>query len=59
MGQIVPTTRPDWVSNDMFPFESRFFATPLGHRIHFVDEGAGEPVVFVHGNPAWSSNSDI
>ena len=22
--------------------------------MHFVDEGAGEPLVFVHGNPAWS-----
>ena len=25
-----------------------------GHRMHFADEGAGEPVVFVYGNPAWS-----
>ena len=22
--------------------------------MHYVDEGAGEPIVFVHGNPAWS-----
>ena len=22
--------------------------------MHLVDEGAGEPIVFVHGNPAWS-----
>ena len=48
------TDRPDWVSNDLYPFESRFFATPSGHWMHFVDEGAGEPIVFVHGNPAWS-----
>ena len=46
--------RPDWVSDDMYPFESRFFATASGHRMHFVDEGTGEPIVFVHGNPAWS-----
>ena len=38
----------------MFPFESRFSATPRGHAMHYVDEGAGEPIVFVHGNPAWS-----
>lgn len=38
----------------MFPFESKFFTTPSGHRMHLVDEGAGEPIVFVHGNPAWS-----
>ena len=37
----------------MFPFESRFMATPRGHLMHYVDEGAGDPVVFVHGNPAW------
>ena len=22
--------------------------------MHYVDEGSGEPIVFVHGNPAWS-----
>ena len=22
--------------------------------MHFVDEGTGEPIVFVHGNPVWS-----
>ena len=38
----------------MFPFESRFFTTAQAHQMHYVDEGGGEPVVFVHGNPAWS-----
>lgn len=42
------------MSDAIYPFESRFFATPSGHRMHFVDESAGEPIVFVHGNPAWS-----
>jgi haloalkane dehalogenase len=23
-------------------------------RLHYVDEGSGEPVLMVHGNPAWS-----
>jgi haloalkane dehalogenase len=28
---------------------------PLGpHRLHYLDEGAGEPLLFVHGNPTWS-----
>jgi len=22
--------------------------------MHYVDEGSGEPIIFVHGNPAWS-----
>ena len=47
-------SRPDWVSDEIFPFESRFLSTPRGHQMHYVDEGSGEPIVFVHGNPAWS-----
>ena len=54
MNQVGSAVRPDWVSDDLYPFESRFFAAPTGHRMHFVDEGEGEPMVFVHGNPTWS-----
>ncbi len=25
-----------------------------GLRLHYIDEGAGDPVVMVHGNPTWS-----
>ena len=45
--------RPGWVSDQLFPFESRFFESPSG-RMHYVDEGDGEAIVFVHGNPSWS-----
>src|SRR5262249_12252675 len=24
------------------------------HRLHYLDEGAGQPLLFVHGNPTWS-----
>ena len=48
------TGRPAWLSDAMFPFESRFFHAPGGHRMHYIDEGTGAPVVFVHGNPSWS-----
>ena len=27
---------------------------PGGHRMHYVDEGQGDPVLMVHGNPTWS-----
>jgi haloalkane dehalogenase len=37
----------------LYPFASRF-AEVNGHRMHYVDEGAGEPVVMLHGNPTWS-----
>jgi pimeloyl-ACP methyl ester carboxylesterase len=36
-----------------YPFESRWFDRG-GVRMHYLDEGAGEPVVMVHGNPTWS-----
>ena len=35
MDKFVSTTRPDWVSDDMYPFESRFLTTPSGHHMHF------------------------
>ena len=52
--QSTTLARPEWVSETMFPFESRYFTTPSGHRMHYVDEGDGEPIVFLHGNPSWS-----
>ena len=53
MAQNAGDVRPAWVSERLYPFESRFFAAQ-GGRIHYVDEGAGAPIVFVHGNPSWS-----
>ncbi|MEU4577834.1 alpha/beta fold hydrolase [Nonomuraea sp. NPDC023979] len=39
-----------------YPFTSHWYAHPSrgGLRQHYVDEGAGPPVLFVHGNPSWS-----
>lgn len=31
----------------------RWFRTRSG-QMHYVDEGEGEPIVFLHGNPSWS-----
>jgi haloalkane dehalogenase len=45
--------RPGWLDEREYPFGSHYFSTPAG-RMHFVDEGRGRPIVFVHGNPAWS-----
>ena len=36
-----------------FPFASRFIAVN-GHSMQYVDEGEGEPVLLLHGNPTWS-----
>jgi pimeloyl-ACP methyl ester carboxylesterase len=34
-------------------FTGRFFDR-AGLRLHYLDQGAGEPIVMVHGNPTWS-----
>ncbi|WP_437674549.1 alpha/beta fold hydrolase [Sorangium sp. So ce131] len=38
----------------MFDADHRFVELPGGARIHYVDEGEGETLLFLHGNPAWS-----
>ena len=36
-----------------YPFPSKFFDLD-GVRLHYVDEGRGETLLCVHGNPTWS-----
>ncbi|TDO14081.1 haloalkane dehalogenase [Mycobacterium sp. BK086] len=45
--------RPAWVDGTLFPFESRFVEID-GHSVHYVDEGSGPVLLFLHGNPTWS-----
>ncbi len=47
------TTRPAWLDTAQYPFAAHTFR----HRdgvLHYVDEGHGSPVLFVHGTPSWS-----
>jgi pimeloyl-ACP methyl ester carboxylesterase len=44
---------PAWVDRDLFPFESKWINID-GHEMHYVDEGQGETILFVHGTPEWS-----
>jgi haloalkane dehalogenase len=37
----------------LYPFQSRWFETD-GIRVHYIDEGAGRPILMCHGNPTWS-----
>jgi haloalkane dehalogenase len=48
--QHVPPFVPD---SRLFPFTSRWFDSRVG-PVHYVDEGAGDPILMLHGNPAWS-----
>ena len=43
---------PKAISAD-FPFESKYVEVH-GSKIHYVDEGSGDPILFLHGNPTSS-----
>jgi haloalkane dehalogenase len=45
--------RPAWVPSDLYPFADRY-ADVAGCVVHYVDEGAGSPLLMLHGNPTWS-----
>ena len=38
--------------HEEWPYEPKFRRVN-GWRMHYIDEGAGDPVVLLHGNPAW------
>jgi haloalkane dehalogenase len=44
---------PGWLDRQAYPFASHHLEVD-GGRLHYVDEGEGEPVVMVHGQPTWS-----
>lgn len=46
-------TPPFDVPAALFPVAHRFVDLE-GARIHYIDEGAGETLLLLHGNPAWS-----
>jgi haloalkane dehalogenase len=46
-------TRPAWVDDELFPFESRFVELDRS-LVHYVDEGSGPILLMLHGNPVWS-----
>jgi haloalkane dehalogenase len=41
------------IPHALYPFDGHFLDLG-GVRLHYLDEGAGEPVVMLHGNPTWS-----
>ncbi len=41
--------RPDWVDPVLYPFADHW-----AEGLHFLDEGTGPTLLFVHGNPTWS-----
>ena len=37
----------------LYPYESNFLSID-GQQYHYIDEGSGDVLLFVHGNPTWS-----
>jgi haloalkane dehalogenase len=52
-GSNVQAIQPDWLDKTVYPFQSRYLSLD-GHRIHYVDEGSGPLLLFLHANPLWS-----
>lgn len=50
MAPHIPPFHPD---PNLFPFESKWLDSSVG-QVHYIDEGEGPPILFLHGNPTWS-----
>jgi pimeloyl-ACP methyl ester carboxylesterase len=44
---------PVWLNESLYPFSHRYIELP-SCKMHYVDEGQGDILLFVHGTPAWS-----
>lgn len=44
---------PYWVDQTEYPFRHNFIKLEAGY-MHYVDEGEGDIILFVHGTPTWS-----
>ncbi|MBL0020118.1 MAG: alpha/beta fold hydrolase [Bacteroidetes bacterium] len=43
----------DWFNSTEYPFESKYLQ--IGpHQMHYIDEGKGPTILFIHGTPTWS-----
>jgi haloalkane dehalogenase len=48
------TYLPENVTPELYPFSGKYLPVRNGLRLHYLDEGAGKPVLMLHGNPSWS-----
>jgi haloalkane dehalogenase len=44
---------PYWLNKEEYPFAPNYFRVD-GADMHYIDEGKGDVVLFVHGTPSWS-----
>ncbi|CAN5502253.1 alpha/beta fold hydrolase [soil metagenome] len=53
MAEVVSTAVPQWLDRSTYPFSPKCLDAN-GVRMSYLDEGSGDPIVFLHGAPAWS-----
>ena len=51
---VIRTPDEAFASLPDYPFAPHWLEQDEGLRMHYVDEGAGAPVLLVHGEPTWS-----
>jgi haloalkane dehalogenase len=42
-----------WVDPSLYPFQNKFIQLSAG-EMHYIDEGKGDIILFIHGTPTWS-----
>lgn len=50
---MAPCADPAWLDRQLYPFRGFRHGTREG-ALHYLDEGRGRPLLFVHGTPSWS-----
>ena len=50
---IKDISAPSWLDHNLFPYQHHIIGI-LGNTIHFIDEGTGPVLLFLHGNGSWS-----
>ncbi len=47
------STTFSWLNKKEYPFDAKYFSIH-GQSMHYIDEGVGEILLFIHGTPSWS-----
>lgn len=47
------TIEPSWLDTQEYPFTDQYIQLEAG-KMHYVDVGEGETLLFIHGTPTWS-----
>lgn len=53
MTAVTAQAQPKWLDTTAYPFKPHYMEVD-GHNMHYIDEGEGEVLLFVHGTPTWS-----